>query len=255
MTVDEGASSATNSQTNVANVPAAPAVPANNNQAPKPVNFNRIKIAISNPRLAPYLILAKGKLDEAVLLHQWNAEISASLLPALHFAEILVRNLALQRVINKYGKSWYDNPNFYNLLKNDLRNRLNEQVKKEKKAGRIGNLTNYTANEMTFGFWSSLYTSKFHSIFWDIPLSRIRTNIDRNLTISQLQTKIDKVKTFRNNVAHHKNLVTKQTDLNYNLTIELIGDICGVTKDKIESGSSFFDLWLSPPTPRANWGS
>ncbi|GEM_PF-3618742 len=243
-------------ETTPTTVTAAPAqLAANSNQAQSVVNFNRIQLAVSTPRLSPYLVLAKGDIDKAILLHQWNAELGATLMPILHFAEVLVRNLALQRVVNNFGKNWYDNPNFYNLLKIDLKRRLLDQVTKERAAGRHGNITNYTANEMTFGFWSSLYANKFHSRLWNVPLSRIRTSIDRNLTVSQLQGKIDKVKTFRNNVAHHKNLITKPTDSNYNLALDVIGDICGSTRAQVEKESQFPAAWQSPPVPRIDWGS
>ncbi|MGV2019160.1 Abi family protein [Agrobacterium sp. 22-223-1] len=228
---------------------------ANNNASKSSTNYNRVKIALSDPRLERYRVLANNDIEKAIALHHWNAEVAASTMPALHVAEILVRNLALQRVINNFGKNWYDNVDFHNRLKVGLREKLKEQVSDEKTAGRIGNLTNYVANEMTFGFWSNLYSSSFHSKLWGVDLSRIRTTIDRSLTVSALQQKIDKVKTFRNNVAHHKNLICKPTDVNYSMTIELIGDICAATKGLVEEKSIFSTTWENPPIPRENWGS
>lgn len=66
---------------------------------------------LSSTRLHPYLVAA-GNLDEAMLLYDWNNQVSAAFYESLHYLEVGLRNAfdqTLTRWVDDQGAtgSWY----------------------------------------------------------------------------------------------------------------------------------------------------
>lgn len=111
--------------------------------------------AVSRARLQRYVDMANGDQRLGVRLHHWNAALGGALLPTLQLAEVTIRNVAMKRLISKYGSQWYLNEEFvsYRLGGSSyLANELKSAVEKELARERKGLLSDYITSELMFGF-------------------------------------------------------------------------------------------------------
>lgn len=60
-------------------------------QAARPVH-SAVAGSITSTRLAPYLAEARGSVQDAIRLYQWNIEVSGAVYELLHFFEVALRN-------------------------------------------------------------------------------------------------------------------------------------------------------------------
>lgn len=216
-------------------------------------SLERLKKTISPARMKRYLDLAEGDLRLAVRLHSWNAAVAGSLLPTLHLAEVTIRNVAMRRLASKYGRQWYRNTDLitYRLGQSPLAQQLLDAYQNEIDRGRRGDLSDYITSELTFGFWVNVFTKKFHPHLWKADLHTIVAGFPRNKNIDDLHDGVEFVRSFRNNVAHHKDLICKPVTDNYERTLEVIGMLCPKTRDAAESTSAFRGVWDCNPIPHA----
>jgi hypothetical protein len=172
-----------------------------------------INATVSTPRMSRYATIIGTDKRLALRLHTWNAAVAASLLPTLQLAEVAIRNFALQRV-----KAFYNNPRWYECPKlirkiggaeSQMGKLLARAYQDEVAAGRTGDLSNFITSELPFGFWVNVFTSRFSNELWSRPLHTYSTSIPRGATLQTLHDGVDDVRTLRNNVAHHKNIICK----------------------------------------------
>ncbi|RDL48399.1 hypothetical protein BLJAPNOD_04674 [Ensifer sp. M14] len=213
-------------------------------------SFEVSRKAISPARLSRYLRIAEGDLRVAIRLHAWNAAVAASLLPTVHHAEVAIRNFAVSRLRAKYGAQWYRNPALlqYRLSKS-LSQQLADVYQREIDIGRRGELTNYITSELTFGFWVNVFTKTFHLDLWQPAIYTMLVDFPRGKTITDLHDGVEFVRSFRNNIAHHKNIVCKPAEANYERTLEVLGMICKHTRNVAEKTSNFRAVWECSPVP------
>ncbi|WP_430257342.1 hypothetical protein [Neorhizobium sp. IRS_2294] len=211
--------------------------------------LDKIKKTISAARLKRYLELVDNDLRLAIRLHTWNAAVAGSLLPTLHLTEVAIRNLAMRRLAAKYGKQWYRNDDLitYRLGKSGLAEQLNDAYQGEIEKGRRGDLSDYITSELMFGFWVNVFTKKFHPHLWKADLHTIIAGFPRDKNIDDLHEGVEFVRTFRNNVAHHKDLICKPVVSNYERTLDVVGMLCAKTRDAAEKTSAFRQVWACAP--------
>ena len=214
-------------------------------------NFvTKIGLTVSKPRITRYAAIVDGDMRLALRLHSWNASVAASLLPLLHISEVCIRNFALRRLMSFYGNRWYENPKLFRKLGGDdtfMGKSLKRAYEDELKLGRNGDLTNYITSELPFGFWVNVFTSKFTNEIWNRPLHTYNTNIPRNSTLQTLHEGVDGVRKFRNSVAHHKNVVLKPVEENYEKTLDVLSWFCPPSSELARQTSMFPRVWACCP--------
>lgn len=99
-------------------------------------------------------------------------------------------------------------------------------------------MSDYVTSELTFGFWVNVFTKTFYPDLWHAPLHSVLPGFPREKTIVDLHDGVEFVRTFRNNVAHHKNIVFKPVVENYERTLEVLGLVCSPTKAMAQSLSN-----------------
>jgi hypothetical protein len=166
---------------------------------------------LSAPRMSRHVTIAGGDERLALQLHAWNAALAASLLPGLHMAEVTIRNLAVYRVISRYKGTWFDNLDFARKLgKSEHAENLRSAVAARKRTTtNTGHITSYLVRDLTFGFWVNIFTRTFHEELWKRDLWTRLPSVPHGYTITQLHAGIEEIRDFRNQVAHHKNLISK----------------------------------------------
>lgn len=214
-------------------------------------NFvTKIGQTLSKPRITRYSAMVNNDVRLALRLHTWNASVAASLLPLLHVTEVCIRNFAQRRLMSFYGNRWYESPKLSRKLggdKTQMGRSLIRAYEDEINLGRTGDLSNYITSELPFGFWVNVFTSKFTNEIWNRPLHTYNTNIPRNSTLQSLHDGIDGVRKFRNSIAHHKNVVLKPVEENYEKTLDVLSWFCPPSSELARNTSLFPRVWACCP--------
>lgn len=213
-------------------------------------SVTKIGQTLSKPRITRYAAMVNNDVRLALRLHTWNASVAASLLPLLHVTEVSIRNFALRRLMSFYGNRWYlDTRLIRKLGGNDsaMGKTLIRAYQDELNLGRTGDLTNYITSELPFGFWVNVFTSKFTNEIWNRPLHTYNTHIPRNSTLQSLHEGVDGVRKFRNSIAHHKNVVLKPVEENYEKTLDVLSWFCPPSSELARNTSMFPRIWACCP--------
>ena len=166
---------------------------------------------ISALRMSRHMTIAGGDERLALQLHAWNAALAGALLPGLHIAEVTIRNMAAHRVKARYKGTWFESLDFTRKLgKSEHAKKLRSAVDRRKvTTTNAGDISSYLVRDLSFGFWVNIFTRTFHEELWKHNLWTYLPSVPHGYTITQLHADIDEIRTFRNQVAHHMNLVSK----------------------------------------------
>lgn len=217
-----------------------------------PADLKRIASTLSPARMHRFKINAGDDLRLAIRLHHFNAAVAAALLPTIQLAEVAVRNFALRRVIAFYGKRWYDDKVKFGrkLGSSQHATTLEKAVAEERNQGRKGDINDYITSELPFGFWVNIFTRTFIPDLWTRPLHTYNPSIPNGTTIDTLRGEIDALRRFRNDVAHHKNLITKPIEARYQRSLVTLSWICRPTADMAQRTATFPMIWACCPVPQ-----
>lgn len=178
--------------------------------ASAPLRFNR------------YLLAARGKEVEAAARYRWNLELSESLLPCLHAAELALRNAIHQAMLKEYppvagatfpcgqpadDEWWFDsvvrgNP----ILKARDWQKVKDAYDKVPKNGKP--VTPRVVAELSFGFWVELLNSDYDETIVVPMLSstmkRVQKKSPSNRKHGWLRERFGEIRDLRNRVTHHE---------------------------------------------------
>ena len=204
-----------------------------------PADVAAISHALSRPRFGRYLAETDGNAAKALALYDWNARVSAAFLHPLHIFEVMLRNGVAAAIEAEHGPDWHVAPRFLGSLPNvhrrmgmvsgprkelqdtvakvtrEMQRRLPPGASKPVKvpAGKV-------VAEMKFYFWSGLLTARHDAAIWNkhflmgfpgapatgpggIPRRR------------RLHEEAEAVREFRNRVAHHEPVLTRNLRSEY----------------------------------------
>jgi hypothetical protein len=180
--------------------------------------------------LGRYLGAAGGDKHYALRLYVWNGRLCEAFYLPTQIAEVCVRN-AIHRVIESHhGTDWYNRGGFLCTLPDRLKRELEEAIRDA--AGRYGAAmtTNHIVAGLSFGFWVNLLTRRYEGVFWPnlYPLSF--PNKPAAISRTDLYERVDRLRHFRNRIAHHKPIFDHSPKVEYLALLELIGWMCEETK-------------------------
>lgn len=198
------------------------------------INIDAIRTSISLPRISTYDNSVSMDLSQSLSLYAWNAGVSGSFLYPLHLCEIVIRNSVSEALTAQYGDLWVWNESFVNSLTSKLKNDL-LSARGNKPPSTIGKII----PELNFNFWQKMFTSRHDSRIWINHLETVLPNINTDLSIQEnrklIYQNLDKVRLFRNRIAHHEPIFNRQLLEDYNSILELIRLRCNDTADWLES--------------------
>jgi len=215
----------------------------------------KIHREMSHARMSRYAAIAGGDRRLALALHAWNAAVAGSLLPGIQIAEVTIRNIAVNRVISRYKKAWFTDQDFLRKLgsgknKEDLN--LSTSAIKEK-VNNASEISNYLTRDLNFGFWVNLFSKKFHDDLWKRDLWTYLPNVGHGKTIRDLHGEVDAVREFRNDIAHHKNIVTKQSPRTplerFNAVMGTLAELSPAAERYAREICLFPTVWAACPMP------
>ncbi len=160
--------------------------------------------ALSHERLAAYQDRVSGDGQLNLFSHYaWNMALSESLYPALQALEITLRN-AIYDAARDYFKrdDWFDDTSIihypYNI--NTLL-KAKDTLRRKHKALDPGRII----AELTFGFWTSLFDSRYEQILWHKIIKTTFPHMPKSIRTRQhLSQRFNKIRNLRNRIFHHE---------------------------------------------------
>jgi hypothetical protein len=188
--------------------------------------MDEITTLLSEKRLAKYKGISK---EDAFKCHLYNSELAESFYQSLSYFEIILRN-KVDLVFSKYlGQDWVFKTE-YHIGKNQ--HHYEETVKRIEREKGPEYLTNRDCviSELTFGYWSFLFSSAYKEILWNKYPEMLNEIFDEDKNTVQLANKaydINRIRLYRNKVFHYGSLlVIKDKYENpahiYNITYNLM---------------------------------
>jgi hypothetical protein len=159
---------------------------------------------ISRERLQPYINHHNRDIEKAIAHYKANILISESFYPLISILEVGLRNSIDKQFIRRFeDDKWYEHIDFIRIISKYQIDRISEartniqSSKKEITTGRI-------ISELTFGFWTSLFDTKFEMTLWK-NLRFAFTNCPKeNRKRRIISAKLNRIRKFRNRIFHHE---------------------------------------------------
>ena len=167
---------------------------------------------LSQKRLDKYKGVSK---EDAFKCHLYNSELAESFYQSLCYFELVLRN-KIDLVFSKYlGEDWIFNTQ-YHIGKN--LNHYNEALKRIEREKGVEYLKNRDCliSELTFGYWSFLFSSEYKDILWNKYPSLINEIFDNpkyTFNLSKAYYQINKVRLYRNKVFHYGSLLVLSEEM------------------------------------------
>ena len=157
--------------------------------------------SISEDRFAPCL---QGADQNGILAgyghYFWNAALSESMYPSLQGLEITLRNSLHDSISLKWGKKDW----FGGVLCHDEILTLSE-IKRHLTRQRIPETVEQIIANSSFGFWVSLFNSRYEGILWPGLLKAVFPAMPNRLrTRRNLSQRLNKIRKLRNRVFHYE---------------------------------------------------
>jgi len=182
-----------------------------------PQQITDLEAVLSPPRFGTYLRTTAGDRHKAMELYCWNTDVSAAFFVMLQYCELSIRNGAVEAVERVFGANWHLNRGFVYTLpvpKRGYRPRddLTSCAAKLPTAGKV-------VAELKFAFWKHLFVQGQQARIWDPQLAAAFPGYDRSLTVAQARASlfddIDEVRKFRNRIAHHEPIFSRNLALDH----------------------------------------
>jgi len=191
-----------------------------------PHTFQCLESTLSAPRLGRYLGEAKGDKHYALRLYVWNGRLCEAFYLPSQMAEVATRNAIHKALIAKHGDNWFERGAFLCALPERLRKELNEVMRKERETYGAAATVNHFVSGLTFGFWIHLLTAKFDDVFWPSSFASCFPNKPRNINRQALYDRAERLRVFRNRLAHHKPIFDRAPKSEYQNLLELVKWVC-----------------------------
>lgn len=155
--------------------------------------------------------------------YQWNIELSAAMLPALHYLEIVLRNKIDALIKALYGDDWLITSPSELIFSEPSRKAIEavkEHLAKQKK--------NYTHQDvlvqLSFGFWTDIFHKRYSPVLWNksLPGTRPKRWVMGELLgakgnprafLHMVSEHLRHIKTIRNRIAHHEPVWHEKYDI------------------------------------------
>jgi hypothetical protein len=183
--------------------------------------------AFSEARLRRYMLPGED-YERAFARYQENICLSESLLPALHYLEVVLRNQLDDAIRNIYGKDWLLRVPTTLPMESYNRDRLTDAIDSFQQDKRRNPTQDDLVANMTFGFWCALFHKRYDPTLWQrkqffasVFPNWPRDDRKRNL----IQPKLYAIKDLRNRIAHHEPIWDWKpgASAGHQLCLELIG--------------------------------
>jgi hypothetical protein len=167
---------------------------------------------LSKPRFAPYLAAAGGDVAAAVELEWWNLEVATAFVVPLNRLELALRNALHPALCDMIGR-----PDWWRSAPLDDNGR--RKVAAAKRALTSPRRADDVVAQLTFGFWISLISGKYHRTLWTPALHRVFPGGARK----ELHQDFQNVLVLRNRIMHHEPIHHRHLEADHETVYRLLG--------------------------------
>jgi hypothetical protein len=191
--------------------------------------------ALSASRLAGYCDRSAGEGDvEAVARYLWNLALQAALSPALHMAEVTIRNAvfdAAAKVAATHGRPFKDVHCWLDTRPSLLytnEEQAVESAKTQLRQSRLSMTPGHLVAKLSFGFWINLLNASYEQgrasgpALWPAALKEFHNVPKMERTRGDLRRRFDSVRAFRNRLMHHEPLWDRDPAADYAHLLETL---------------------------------
>lgn len=195
-----------------------------------PPVLNAIEAAMSPARLNRFSAGAGGDKHRAFRQYVWNARLCEEFYLPLQVAEITIRNAIHQTLTRRFGSDWPTSSAFIEQIPDRYKSEVRRVVNDERAAKRAGFTVDHVVAGLTFGFWVHLLTARYDDLLWQGGVKRSFPHVAKGTTREQVYLKVDRLRAFRNRVAHHFAIFDRRPTAEYQNLLDLVSAICPHTE-------------------------
>lgn len=195
-----------------------------------PCALNTIEATLAPARLGRYTPAAGGDKHFALRLYVWNARLCEALYLPLQLAEVSCRNAIAVPVAKRFGALWFDENKFRNILPAQLRQTLDDTVRKEKKKRNLAFTPNHVIAALPFGFWVHLMAKPCDKQLWATGVRVAFPLAGGTDTRETIHARLERMRIVRNDVMHHFAVFDKGPQAEAQNARHLVGLVCSDTE-------------------------
>lgn len=193
-----------------------------------------IKTALSEERLARYLVPTGGDLEKALQLYTWNTQMSCALYGSLQGVEVILRNAINRELTVRYGEDWHLNKPI--VFSDQQMERINK-VKGRWDKPRAITLPDIVAN-LSFGFWSEILDHRMYETLWNSVIHKAFPHRPKGTRRPQAAAPVLRLHQLRNRIAHHEPIWQRKLDVDEKSINQIAHWICPQTAEWITEQST-----------------
>ena len=194
-----------------------------------PATLTAISKTISHPRLGRYLPAAKGDIQYALRLYMWNARLCQEFYIPTQLTEIAFRNALAQGLEKRFGENWHTAAGLVSGLPLRMQNELKRAKTSEFKNHGTNMTSGHIVSAMSLGFWVHLVSANPRQYIWKGNVRLLFPHLPAHIQDADIHTKIDKLRKFRNRIAHHTAVFDRKPVKQYQNIQDIISWICPET--------------------------
>lgn len=182
---------------------------------------------LSEPRFMPYLTAAGGNAEAAVDLEWWNLEVAAAFVVPLNRLELALRNALHRSLTTRFSRPdwWRSAP-----LNENGRRKIAEAKQNLARLQRRPEAPDDVVAQLTFGFWVSLLSGRYHRTLWTPALHRVFPRAQRGA----LHQDYDNVRVLRNRIMHHEPIHHRDLGADHATVYRLLWQLSPEVVDELE---------------------
>ncbi|MGR3433705.1 MAG: hypothetical protein ACU0CO_02255 [Shimia sp.] len=183
-----------------------------------------LEVVLSPPRFATYVRQTGGDRVKAMDLYCWHTDLAAAFYMPLQFAELAARNGAVEAIAAVYGADWHRSPAFQQSLRPRvghyrMRDDLRSLAQRHQHAGSV-------VADIKFVFWQHLFVAAQDAVLWNPHLRQAFPGLPPQMTVQagrgQVRNRIQTIRNFRNRIAHHEPLLSRDLAADLRAALELV---------------------------------
>lgn len=212
-----------------------------------PAQEASIAATLSPVRLGTY-INATGFSAQATTLdiYIWNALVSGAFFSALHICEVVIRNAIAEAIERKFGAHWPWDTGFERTLNKHWK----FELQKARRGIPMGS-TGKVIAELKFAFWCNMLTASQDQHIWNAHIHTVFPFVPYPMSVagarSMLYTDMEKLRHFRNRIAHHEPIFAHPLEDHQARIFRLIQLRCGHTKEWLRQWELISDALSARP--------
>jgi hypothetical protein len=174
-------------------------------------SIGNVQASLSADRLTKYLAQSGGDPQGALELYVWNASVSAGFYGPLQAFEVALRNAVHTQLTALFGASWHGNAKFLGI--DAVFADMIAVATKELGQLHLPIDTPHIVAQLSFGFWTRLFSKKYEHVLWTPVLNRAFPRYPAQpgpaLTRNIISSRLNYIRQFRNRIAHHEPIFSR----------------------------------------------